>query len=218
MSTNIRTITHTASGASCKVHDFGACLLSYKTGGTDNRECLFVSRDAKLDGSKAVRGGIPLVFPHFGPDPNDQMPQHGFLRMNYWTVDESSMYDNDNAAGVTYTLDLKDVKQSRGGQWDSDTEYNCLCCYRIKVEKSKITTTLEIKNTGEKRFPFQTLLHTYYQVDDKSALDGNKCFVKGLEGKRNTVLGLFFQKLNLKYLTHLCQCCQLNLTLRVFDR
>jgi glucose-6-phosphate 1-epimerase len=137
-----------------------------------------------LDGSKAVRGGIPLVFPHFGPDPQNMMPQHGFLRMNYWTVDESSIYDDDSSAGITYTLDLQDVKQSRGGLWDEQqTRYNCLCCYHIKIEQSKLITTLEIKNTGKTSFHFQALLHTYYKVDDQSALDGTKCYVSGLDGK-----------------------------------
>lgn len=28
---------------------------------------LFVSEEAVFDGKKAIRGGIPLVFPQFGP-------------------------------------------------------------------------------------------------------------------------------------------------------
>ena len=176
-----RTITHSASGASCQVHDFGACLLSYKTGGADGRECIFLSRDAKLDGSKAVRGGIPLVFPQFG-QPDKSMPQHGFLRTNFWKADDASVYDDSEGAGITYKLDLKDVKNSRGGAWGDDTEYDCSFSYDVKIDEKTITTTLKIKNTGTKAFPFQTLLHTYYFVDGNAALDGTKCNVKGLEG------------------------------------
>jgi len=176
-----RTLTHSASGASCQVHDFGACLLSYKTGGANGRDCIFLSRDAKLDGSKAVRGGIPLVFPQFG-QPDKSMPQHGFLRTNFWKADDTSAYDNSEGAGITYKLDLKDVKSSRGGVWGEDTEYDCCFAYIVKIDAKKITTTLEIKNTGSKSFPFQTLLHSYYFVDGNAALDGSKCYVKGLEG------------------------------------
>jgi glucose-6-phosphate 1-epimerase len=162
-----------------KIHDFGACLVSYKTG--TGRECIFVSRDAKLDGSKAIRGGCPLVFPQFGQS-DKSMPQHGFLRVNFWKADESTMYDNEDGAGITYTLDLKDVEQARGGKWDENTSYDCTCLFHVKIYSQSFSTKLEIKNTGENEFEFQTLLHTYYLVDGKAALDGSKCYVKGLEG------------------------------------
>ena len=167
-----------------KVHDFGACLLSYKTGA--GRECVFLSRDAKLDGSKAVRGGIPLVFPQFG-QPDKSMPQHGFFRTNFWKVDESSVFDNEESAGITYTLELKDVKNSRGGLWDENTEFDCSCSYHVEITGKTFSTRIEIKNTGGKEIPFQTLLHTYYLVDGKAALDGSNCYVTGLEGMSSCV-------------------------------
>lgn len=155
--------------------------MSYKSGKT-GRECLFVSRDAKLDGSKAVRGGVPLVFPQFG-QPDTSMPQHGFLRISFWTVDESSAYDTADSAGITYTLDLKDVTKGRGGSWSVDSlAYDCQCLYHIKIDGTSFSTRLEIKNTGMTEFPFQTLLHTYYAVDHKAALDPTQCNVTGLQG------------------------------------
>eukprot|EP00980_Cylindrotheca_fusiformis_P007931 scaffold1697_cov120-Cylindrotheca_fusiformis.AAC.13 len=175
----IRTITHSASGASCKVHEFGATVTSFKTSG--GRECLFLSRDAKLDGSKAVRGGIPLVFPQFG-QPDKSMPQHGFLRNNYWKVDELSAYDKDDSAGISLTLDLKDVKNSRGGKWGDDTSFDCSCVFSIKLEANKMVTELEIKNTSTNPFEFQTLQHTYFKVDGGAAFDSSQCYVKGLVG------------------------------------
>jgi glucose-6-phosphate 1-epimerase len=42
------------------VHLYGATVTSWKTGG---QEQLFVSEKAHLDGSKPIRGGIPVVFP-----------------------------------------------------------------------------------------------------------------------------------------------------------
>ena len=38
-----------------------------------------------MDGSKAIRGGIPVVFPNFGPWKLG--PQHGFARISQWTVE-----------------------------------------------------------------------------------------------------------------------------------
>jgi glucose-6-phosphate 1-epimerase len=40
---------------------FGATIISWKD--SKGAENLWVSEAAKLDGSKAVRGGVPLVFP-----------------------------------------------------------------------------------------------------------------------------------------------------------
>lgn len=46
-----------------KFTTFGGQLLSCKIDGTD---LLYLSSKAKLDGSKAIRGGIPICWPWFG--------------------------------------------------------------------------------------------------------------------------------------------------------
>ena len=53
-------------GESVEVLLFGATVISWKN--ADGSENLWVSEAAALDGSKPVRGGIPVVFPvwHFG--------------------------------------------------------------------------------------------------------------------------------------------------------
>lgn len=48
------------TGESVEVLLYGATVISWKRNG---QEKLWLSEAAKLDGSKAVRGGIPLVFP-----------------------------------------------------------------------------------------------------------------------------------------------------------
>jgi glucose-6-phosphate 1-epimerase len=189
MSSTVHTITHSASGASCGIHEFGATIVSFKTGA--GRECLFVSRDSKMDGSKPIRGGVPVVFPIFGPPAKDEsssvkntMPQHGFTRKNVWKFDESSRYDTAEAAGIECSLQLKDVDDGRGdgNPWEkSNPQYDCTVVLAIKVEASQLTTTITVKNTGSKAFPFQALCHTYYMVDGHAALDHANCYVKGLE-------------------------------------
>lgn len=121
------------------------------------------------------------MFPQFG-QPDKSMPQHGFLRNNFWKVDESSSYDSESAAGIALTLDLQDVKNSRGGKWDESTKFDCSCKVNIKVEANKMTTELEIENTSTESFDFQTLQHTYFLVEGGAAFDPKQCYVKGLEG------------------------------------
>lgn len=178
-SPSIQTIVHSASGASAQVHEFGATAISYKT--ASGQECLFVSRDAKLDSTKAIRGGVPLVFPQFG-QPMLDMPQHGFARNSLWSL--IRRFDNADSAGLEFELDLKNVTDARGeGEWSLTSGiHDCKLLYLVQVEPEKFTTTLTIVNTGSTTFSFQALLHTYYFVQNHGALDAAQCFVKGLEG------------------------------------
>ena len=58
---NSRVIATLPSGGRIEVLLHGATILSWKS--TDGSENLFLSDKALLDGSKPVRGGIPVVFP-----------------------------------------------------------------------------------------------------------------------------------------------------------
>lgn len=169
------------SGSTATIYPHGATITSFKT--STGKEILFVSSSAKLDGSKAVRGGVPLVFPVFGPDPDKNMPQHGFLRNNTWSVDKKYYEDEDGAACCDLSLSLKDVVKDRGdaGPWSVDEgKYDCTCTFTVKLKADSMTNVLKIQNTGKETFPFQTLLHTYYMIDDHQALNKDACFVEGL--------------------------------------
>lgn len=48
------------TGDQVEVLLYGATIISWKSNGKEN---LFLSEAARLDGSKPVRGGIPVVFP-----------------------------------------------------------------------------------------------------------------------------------------------------------
>jgi glucose-6-phosphate 1-epimerase len=185
----ITTLKHTRSGASCQIHSLGATVTSFKT--SDGHEQLFMSRDAVLDGTKAIRGGIPICFPIFGPpdptsSPKSTMPQHGFARLNHWTL--VSSYDDASAAGAVFSLKLQDVSAGRGenNPWavhETGVDgKDCELTYEIQFEAAKLTTKLIAKNTGPVPFNFNMLLHTYYLVSDHAASNPAKTFVKGLGG------------------------------------
>ena len=180
----IHTINHTASGASIQVSAYGATLISYKS---KQREHIFVSKLALLDGSAPVRGGIPLVFPIFGPTTvvGSTMPQHGFARRNLWTALKE--YDTPESAGITYQLDLCQTSAGRGDGniWtvsEENKRYDCTLLYHLDFNGNQMTTKLTIQNTGENAFPFQCLLHTYYKVEGNAVLNPSQCYVQGLEG------------------------------------
>lgn len=178
MSNDPIVIKHRASGASVTVRPFGATITSFLN--SKGHETLFVSSLSKTDGSKATRGGIPLVFPQFG-QPNKDMPQHGFLRNNYWKSGE--VFDNEEEAGCEFSLSLKDVVHARGdGIWKDENVVNCTVTLSVTVTANCMTTELLINNTGQKTFDYQTLFHTYFKIYGSKALDKEFCNVTGLAG------------------------------------
>jgi glucose-6-phosphate 1-epimerase len=84
---------------------YGATVISWKAGTITEPqpiERLFVSSKAAVDGSKPVRGGIPVIFPCFGPPSHPEhmkLAQHGFARNEVWEFD-SIVTDNDEGVSV----------------------------------------------------------------------------------------------------------------------
>ena len=85
----------TSSGRSrVEVLTYGATVIAWQY---NSQDILFLSKKATLDGSAAIRGGIPIVFPVFG-SPKDhedhrgleKLPKHGFARTTTWKVKESN--------------------------------------------------------------------------------------------------------------------------------
>ncbi|XP_015835652.1 uncharacterized protein LOC660753 isoform X2 [Tribolium castaneum] len=71
------------NNTTCTINLHGATVVSWRV---NNQEQLFVSKQAVFDGKKAIRGGIPFVFPQFGPW--NYGPQHGFARIVRWNLEK----------------------------------------------------------------------------------------------------------------------------------
>lgn len=67
------------------VHLDGAHVTSWVPAG--GREVLWMSPDATIGEGEAIRGGIPLIGPWFGPGRDGATtPKHGWLRTHRWSV------------------------------------------------------------------------------------------------------------------------------------
>ncbi|KAJ2644606.1 hypothetical protein GGF44_000531 [Coemansia sp. RSA 1694] len=141
-------------GSSVKVYLYGATVTSWVCGG---KERLFLSKLAKLDGSKPVRGGIPLVFPQFGPG---DLPQHGFARTRKWTLVSSA----EHGQGVVVNLQLKDNEDTLASKWPH--KFNLL--YTIDLTATTLSTIIKYENVDSQPFTFTSLMHTYLRVPDIS--------------------------------------------------
>lgn len=138
-----------------QVYLFGATIVSWIS---NNQEQLYVSPNAVYDNCKAIRGGIPIVFPQFS-QPDLSLPQHGFARTSLWThKDELSMLDSDCAEII---LELTDNAITTCW-WN----YQFKLQYKISVTEKSLSCTLVIHNTGNVSFHCQSLLHTYIRVGD----------------------------------------------------
>ncbi|CAB0005803.1 unnamed protein product [Nesidiocoris tenuis] len=71
------------NNTTCTINLHGATVVSWRV---NNQEQLFVSKAAIFDGKAPIRGGIPVVFPHFGPW--SYGPNHGFARVTQWGVEK----------------------------------------------------------------------------------------------------------------------------------
>ncbi|XP_053405512.1 uncharacterized protein LOC123565460 [Mercenaria mercenaria] len=154
-----------SDGSECTVNLNGATVTSWKNKG---EEILFCSEKAVLDGKKAIRGGIPIVFPNFGPW--ELGPQHGFARIKQWKLTESVTQSGDDASSRVFILE--DDEETRN-MWNARFRLE----YKVEIAEDSLLTSLKVYNKGDEAFSFTTLMHTYFRVDDI-----RKTGVKGLKG------------------------------------
>ncbi|HEV2129870.1 MAG TPA: D-hexose-6-phosphate mutarotase, partial [Longimicrobiaceae bacterium] len=153
------------SGAAAELYLHGAHLTSWRT--AEGEELLFLSEQAVFAPQAGIRGGIPIVFPQFGPG---ELPQHGFARFQEWTLEESGSGEADS---VFARLALRDNEETRS-QWPHPflAEVSVLLTDSLEVE-------LAVTNTGNSPFSFTAALHTYFRVSNV-----RETTVEGLRGIR----------------------------------
>jgi glucose-6-phosphate 1-epimerase len=146
-------------------HEHGAHVTSWVPAGGE--EALFVSRHARFDGRSAIRGGVPVIFPQFGPGP---FPKHGFARTARWTHEG---HGGDDDGGLRAILTLVDDAATRA------TWPHAFALQSTVRAGSMLEMTLRVENTGDAPFSFTGALHTYLRVGDIE-----RVAVRGLEGRR----------------------------------
>jgi glucose-6-phosphate 1-epimerase len=148
-------------GAEATVTLFGAHVVSWRPRGEDER--IFCSTRSHLDGSKAIRGGIPVIFPQFA-ERGDGM-RHGFARLSTWRLGASGL--DGAACFAEFELGSDDTLPV---PWP----YQFGLTLRVEVEGAELRMQLTVRNTGTQAFAFSSALHTYLLVDDvgRITLDG----------------------------------------------
>jgi len=141
----------TPDGASAVVSLFGGQVLSWTPAG--GSEWLYLSPQARFDGSSAIRGGIPVCFPQFAG--LGRLPKHGLVRNRPWSVAEQRC--GDGYALVTLAVSEDDASYAVWPQ-------NFTAELTAVIEGGRLDLEFEVANTGHAPFAFTAALHTYLRV------------------------------------------------------
>lgn len=170
----------------------GGTLLSYRPAGGE--EVIWLSETAVYDGSKPVRGGVPVCWPWFGPynpqvmgeDPTDAAKKgHGVARYELWEVASVRSVDKD-ATEVVLQLEPNDsIRQA----WPLPFVLKL-----VVTLGETLTLKLIGENCSDRDWLVSEAFHTYFSVANADGLildgmDKASCIDKLPDGQRSTQAG-----------------------------
>ncbi len=138
----------------------GAHLMEWQPIG--QQPVLFLSRKTDLVPGKPIRGGVPIAFPWFALDRNQNRyqgkpgPQHGFARTQNWTLAFAALAGDD--LHLTWTLGPTEISRQLGFD-------HFRLAFQLVIGSS-LTMQLTVANDAPEPLVFEEALHTYYPVAD----------------------------------------------------
>lgn len=143
--------------ATAKISVYSAQVLSFQPAG-EPEDLMFVSDNAYYKVGKATKGGIPICWPWFGPDPEGKgRASHGFVRNRMWNLlstEATSTGETRVRFGLTDTDETKAI-------WPHTFELTM-----DVLVGNGLTVTLTTRNTGDTSFSITQALHTYLTTGD----------------------------------------------------
>jgi len=176
-------IENAYASASISLH--GGQVLSYCPVNSE-QDLLFVSQQAYFQPDKAIKGGIPVCWPWFGPDPEQRgRPDHGFVRDCGWQL----LATGTGADGSTrILLGLRDDDRSQA-LWPHAFSLELQVIIGATLELALLT-----HNSGAEPIKVTQALHAYFSVGDVRkaqvlGLAGHEYIDKVRDGARATQSG-----------------------------
>lgn len=128
----------------------GAHLLSWQPSGAE--QVIWLSNNTPFHKGVALRGGVPICWPWFGPGKEASQPSHGFARNLPWELSAH----NEDADGVVLTFELKSSAETLKIWPHEFTLY----------ARFKLGNTCEIELEAHGEFETTSALHSYFTVGD----------------------------------------------------
>jgi glucose-6-phosphate 1-epimerase len=162
----VRVASKTASGL---VYVQGAHLAAWQPAGQE--PVLWMSENAVYTAGKALRGGVPICFPWFGPHgEKPELPAHGFARTRAFEY-RGARHDATGRTELEFTLDSDE-------QTLASFPYAFTARLRVAFGSS-LGLEFSVTNRDTQPFSFEAALHSYFDVTDVT-----RASVRGLEGAR----------------------------------
>jgi glucose-6-phosphate 1-epimerase len=151
----VRAVISTAA-AEADIYLQGAHVTHWTPRG--QRPVLFVSPKSLFAQGKAIRGGVPIIFPWFGPRGDGKPgPVHGFARNTEWAIEETKLRTD---ARVQITLALAPNDAARGLGYVAFH-------LRLRVTiGSELQMELETRNDAKEPLVYEEALHSYFAIGD----------------------------------------------------
>lgn len=140
------------SNFEAKISKFGGQLLSFKA--SNQKDWLWLSNSAVKDGSKAIRGGVPICWPWFGPSSEPDLSQHGYARLAQWEITEFDATEDLVTLRLEPTFSEALNKKLRYSLHQTITLSD-----RLEIA---LTTT----NISDEEASFTQAIHSYFSIQD----------------------------------------------------
>jgi len=115
---------------------------------------LFLSAKSFFDDAHPIRGGVPVIFPWFGPREGSAM--HGFARMTEWELTKTLAKPDGS---VQLHFGLPENVCAKNGWPAAKVDFT------VTVH-DKLTMELTVTNPTGENFTFENCLHTYFEVGE----------------------------------------------------
>jgi D-hexose-6-phosphate mutarotase len=148
----------TVAGSTAHAYLHGGHVTHFQPAASD--PVLFISPRSAFTAGRAIRGGVPVIFPWFGPHPDDpRRPDHGFARTAGWTVE--SVEAMAGAVALGFVLEPDETTRAL---WPHAFRLR----YRVEIGRA-LELTLNVENCSSSPWTSEQALHTYLHVGDVEA-------------------------------------------------
>jgi glucose-6-phosphate 1-epimerase len=146
----------TTPACTAELYLHGAHLTHWQPAG--HGPVLFLSEQSSFEPDKPIRGGVPIVFPWFGPRTGARTdgPMHGFARIQTWDLAFAALSGDD----LHLTLTLAPTEQSRALGFD-----NFGVALQLVLGET-LTMRLTVANESAEPMQVGEAFHTYFTVGD----------------------------------------------------
>ncbi|MFT7184713.1 MAG: glucose-6-phosphate 1-epimerase [Pseudohongiellaceae bacterium] len=136
----------------------------------DDEPILWMSPLSQFIPGKAIRGGIPICWPWFGPHPNDSgLPQHGIARISHWSLVDACLLEGEH---IRVVLRCDQDKIDQLAEWKGvELELSVTLGKTLRLD-------LCTRNRRHCAIAIGGALHSYFRVEDI-----DQVVVQGLEAR-----------------------------------